>query len=289
MTDFKNTGNPESFGVVVLSYNHPGITEKAVESVLRMGVEPSRIWLVHNGSQDRFVRGLQEHFGQIQHLILKDNLGFSGGANRGISQVFEVTDSSWVIFLSNDCQLKSLPDLGGDSQMIGPKVQVRDTSRIDSMGGGLDLRQGRLVHFREAGEFENTKLLRFINGSAFAIHRTAWRAVGGFDESFGTYWEDVKLSIELDRQGHRLWVDPNWEVRHGVGKTCQSDSWYTLYQYQRNRRRLSWHLAGQGSTPWLTRSHLAFTLARDWFRLSVKLLRSGRGQDLRLLGRAIFS
>ena len=51
------------------------------------------------------------------------------------------------------------------------------------------------------------------------MHADLWRAVGGFDEDYFLYWEDVDLSLRLLRAGAALEVRHDLEVVHDVGAT----------------------------------------------------------------------
>ena len=53
----------------------------------------------------------------------------------------------------------------------------------------------------------------------------------GFDESLGTYWEDVDFSCRARRAGFRLQVQENWRVQHKIRKTCGNDPHYTLLAF----------------------------------------------------------
>src|SRR5258708_3035539 len=90
--------------VVILSYNHPGITKQCIESALS-SFGPREIILVHNGSRRENVEILKVAFPEIRHLEFLDNRGFSGGANRGINFAFKDSEINYILFLSNDTKL----------------------------------------------------------------------------------------------------------------------------------------------------------------------------------------
>src|SRR5262249_26326102 len=110
--------------------------------------------------------------------------------------------------------------------------------KIHSLGGHVDLRRGKLTHFEESPPAKLPKTF-YVPGAAFLINQGAWKKLGGFDESLGNYWEDVDLSLRASKAGIRLGVNPGIILRHGVGKTCGGDPLYSVYYFQRNRRRVS--------------------------------------------------
>jgi len=267
--------------IVILSYNHPELTARAVESVLPFGLPTL---LVHNGTRAEGVAALREEFGQIEHLVLETNRGYSGGANAGMSEAFS-RGAERVLFLTNDCRLRGVGGLTdeGVSLVVVPRIEIRGTGRVDSLGGRLTPGLGRLRHCRTREDWERGAGLRYVPGTAFAIDRAVWERVGGFDEALGTYWEDVDWSRRVDCAGFEMRLDEGFCVHHQVGRTCHKDSDYSVYFFQRNRKKIAWKYA---------RAHervlLGPALAIHWLRLGGRLLRRGRYGDGLKLARAIW-
>ncbi len=284
---------------VVLSYNHPELTAKAIGSVSaqRMRIKetmPLPLVLVHNGSDKRHVAALQLKFPEVDHLILNSNKGFSGGANEGIRYALENYDqqSSWVLFLTNDCELESWPELPSNypPSFLAPWIWARKTNRIDSIGGKLNLITGVPSHLKSEEDFY--KLIEkaskneapYIPGSAFLIHRAAFYQLKGFNEVFGTYWEDIDFSLRALKLGVPMRILSSFQVRHKIGKTCHKNSYYTTYLYQRNRHWVSRNYV-KGS---LSRLQLEAYLWSSWIKLSWRLFLARRYFDLLRLMRGIF-
>ena len=57
----------------------------------------------------------------------------------------------------------------------------------------------------------------WLSGCAFAVRREAFEAVGGFDEGYFMYVEDVDLGLRLKRAGWRVRYEPSAVVEHRVG------------------------------------------------------------------------
>lgn len=223
----------EPFLLGILSFNHPEITQKAIESCLEC-VSSRNIVLLHNGSEDRWVKRLQEIFPDIQHLILKDNGGFTGGINALLE--FCLSHSSWCLFLTNDVQLLkcSRPPHPG---LWTPRIFRRQRNKIDSLGALFFYRRGHLEHCRHESYFLNPpKHSRpYVPGTAFWLDRETFQGAGLFDKSLGTYWEDVDYSQKVMQSGGHLGFAGETELLHRVGKTCHKKPLYTLYLFHRNR------------------------------------------------------
>jgi GT2 family glycosyltransferase len=271
--------------LVILSFNKPDLTLLCVQQALTL--EPSRVILVHNGSSNENVQRLKAGLPQIEHLVLPHNHGYSGGANRGLAQAFE-KQAEWAIFLTNDCLIQNWPELPAVASLVGPKIFKRKVPVIDSLGCVFEPAQGSLHHLKRRGEFESRpfsflRQLPFISGAAFLIHQKVFSQTQGFDETLGTYWEDVDLSCRTLKASFELRLEENWQVIHKIGKTCHGHAEYTLFYYQRNRKRVSYKYARVWERPLL-----AVYLAKDWAKLTFRLVKTGRRHDLHWLKRAIF-
>lgn len=228
-----------SYGLVVLSYNHPELTFRTIASVLRQGYPENQILLVHNGSEKKHVDFLLKQFSFLQNLILEQNKGFSGGANAGLSHAFQFHPE--VLFLTNDIEIISLPtSLNSNFDIATALIWKRNTNQVDSVMGGLNICTGSLTHFKSPVDYTSISEQHWIYppGTAFSIKRDCFAQLGGFDESFHTYWEDVDLGVRARQSGFSIGHNPLVQLKHKVGKTCHKDRFYTLYLFQRNRKRL---------------------------------------------------
>lgn len=227
-----------NYHIVLLSYNHPHLTAKTLNSVLSLGFPLPQLHLVHNGSLPQHQENLVQQFPKISHLVLPTNKGFSGGANFGLKDVFNKTEN--ILFLTNDTEAISLPQhFPTDLDLFSILILKRNTDQVDSVMGLVNLKTGRLSHAKLLSEVPNSLSLRsYIPGTAFGITKKAFEKLSGFDESLHTYWEDVELSLRAHTLNLHLGCVFDFKIKHKIGKTCHKDRFYTLYLYQRNRKRI---------------------------------------------------
>lgn len=262
--------------VVILSYNHPDLTERTITSV-RSLLKDQDILLVHNGSRPEHQTRLTEKFPNLGHLCLPANRGFPGGANAGLRQAFQ--ESDWVLFLTNDCQLEEIQIPQSQPGLIAPLIWARKKGRIDSLGGAFEISKAHLFHCKTIEDFMKAKT-KYIPGTAFWIHREVYLKTKGFDESLEMFWEDVDLSIRAARLGFFLGVDPSTKVLHAIGKTTHKNPHYTTYLYQRNRKRISLKYSD-------SRVMVRCYLWKSWLSLGFRQLKQRNWQKLKLLKQAI--
>ena len=130
--------SPTTIALIVLSYNHPEITAKALRSSL-LFFHSQSILVVHNGSLPKNYQQIQNEFPFLQHLILEDNRGYSGGANAGIQWMIEKTSFAWFFFLTNDCEIISF-DIKTENLkpcLLAPLIFFRSGKKVDSYGGSI--------------------------------------------------------------------------------------------------------------------------------------------------------
>jgi GT2 family glycosyltransferase len=124
----------------------------------------------------------------------------------------------------------------------------------------------------------------WLTGACLAVHRDFWAELGGFDEDYFLYWEDVDLSVRCTRLGGRLVVRDDLTAVHDAGGTqdgAGGRAKSAVYYYYNCRNRLLFaakHLAPADRWRWLLRTPV------DVRRV---LLRGGRRQ-FRHPGRTIW-
>jgi GT2 family glycosyltransferase len=273
------------YRVVILSYNHPEITLRCVKSVLALGLLPEHLILVHNGSDKNFVQYLSKKLPGIQHLILEKNIGFTGGANAGLRLGF--SQSEWVYFLTNDTEALNLPiQIPREPALISPLVHRRKVSVIASRLGFFDPRWGELRHLQNAADFRKLPLHGYLYapGAGFLMPKAIFAETGGFDEALHTYWEDVDLSVRVQKAGFQVKHDPKLSLIHFVGKTCHRKAFYTTYLFHRNRKIVSFRYLEKKF-----QGLLLLILAKDFLFNTIRLSMSRRWKDIWLLLTAYLS
>ncbi len=176
-------------------------------------------------------------FPDIEHLILPENKGFTGGANWGISKALEKYEQ--ILFLTNDTLLLQLPKTI-QTDLCSVQVLRRKSDKIDSVMGELDTITGQLRHLKEWPAANTTAANKkyYVPGSGFWISRKAFEITHGFDESLHSYWEDVDLSLRAQKSGLKLDYSSDTRISHKIGKTTGGQDYYSFYLYQRNRKKV---------------------------------------------------
>lgn len=220
--------------IVILSFNHPELTSRTVQSSLQFNLP---IILIHNGSLSKNVQILKERFPQIDHYVMNENKGYTGGVNCGLGYAFKKYE--WVLFLTNDTELIAYDFDRSEPAFLAPLIYFRKLERIDSMGGIFTPYKAKLRHIKSELDKLSKGDYFYVPGTAFMIHKRVFESVGYFDESLGTYWEDVDFSVRAIKLKFQVEFDSSVKILHRVGKTCHDNPFYTTYLFRRNRKRIS--------------------------------------------------
>lgn len=261
---------------VVVTFNGLADTLRCIGSLLATTYPRQQIVVVDNGSSGE-ADAIEARFGrQVLTIASGRNLGFGGGANRGIEHALEEgADYVWV--LNNDVvvepeTLGQLIDAMEQDTRIGIASPVITAPRgpeapqgIWYAGGRLDLRRGETRHLTELIEPPEARGgpldTEFVTGCAALLRGQAIESVGPFWERLFLYWEDTDLNLRLRRAGWRTCVVPQARLHHAIhGATSQR---VVAYYHFRNATLVVWRHAGL-STAGLASGHLAYTVARRW-------------------------
>lgn len=282
------------FCIAILSYNHPEITARAVESALRFCEQiktqpPPAVLLIHNGSQIKNIELLKKNFPTLIHAHNLQNQGYSGGVNFGLRHAFSL-GFEWIFLLTNDCTILHLEIPKSDQKpaMIAPLIYRRKIDKIDSCGGSFCPSKASLVHLKSEDEFHALLTPQhkqhisypYIPGSAFWLHKNLTEKIGWMDESLGTYWEDVDFSVRAHLHSQSLEINTRNMLIHQVGKTNHKDPHYTTYLFQRNRRLISKKYIGKSK---LKKILLYLRLNFELFKIFIILLLKNNRSKMKMI------
>ena len=167
--------------------------------------------VVDNDSQDGSIEKIRAAVPQAIVVDAGANTGFAGGCNLGVSHA----KGEYVAFINNDAR----PDTGWIRAAVeafesDPTIGAVASKVLDWSGNLIDYADGSLTWYgmgykREAEkpdseEFNTPKDVLFGTGAAMFVRADLYREVGGFDERFFMFYEDVDLGWRLNILGWRM-------------------------------------------------------------------------------------
>lgn len=215
--------------VVIPTFNGRSILTEALESLERQTIDHGVV-VVDNASTDGTRDLLAERFPRVRVVALDRNLGFGRAVNRGVAAV----ETELVVLLNNDaiCEPEFIERLiepfseDGVGMAAGVLLQHDRPSLVDSAGIELDttLRSWDAYWNRPAADLDDAPDPVGPCGGAAAFRTDVYREVGGFDEVFFAYWEDVDLALRIRLAGHRCRRAPRARALHKHGATLGAAS-----------------------------------------------------------------
>ena len=228
--------------VAVVSWNTRDLLARCLES-FAPEVQSGRVelWVVDNASDDGSADLVRDRFEWAHLVASRENLGFG----RAVNLVASRTSSEWIAAANADIAVRAgaieeLLDTGARDPRAGaiaPRLVVPDGSTQHSVFAfptvpyALVLATGAYRLSPALGDRlaipgywdgERARRVPWAVAAFLLVRRTAWDAVGGFDERQWMYAEDLELGWRLRDAGWATRYDPRAIVDHvGAASTVQ--------------------------------------------------------------------
>lgn len=205
--------------IVIIQFNHPDLTRRAVESLRLHHRGDLDITVVDNGSPAAGVRAATEQITGCTVIFNPANEGFGAANNRGA----RTSHGELLLFLNNDTLVHT---------EILPQIESYFAGRPSCGAAGLQLLNADGTVQYSTGKFptvwtewrmsrrhnlykrEHTVRRDWVSGAALVVRRTVFEEVGGFDEQYFMYFEDVDLCERIWGAGHEIHYIPVVRVEH---------------------------------------------------------------------------
>ena len=190
--------------------------------------EKRDVLLIDNASTDASVETMRRDFPWVRLITNERNVGFSAGCNQGAAASPE---AEVLVFLNNDMRfepgfLRELvaPVVRGECAAATGKMMSWDGKLLNSAGGGMNLHGiGIQRGYMEAPDpkYDEPRKTLFACGGAMAVDPQVFRDVGGFDEEFFAYYEDIDLGWRMWVEGHECHYTPKAVCYHHHSSTSK--------------------------------------------------------------------
>jgi N-acetylglucosaminyl-diphospho-decaprenol L-rhamnosyltransferase len=220
--------------VVVVTYSPGGSLEVFLDSLRRATTRPVRVVMADNGSTDGAPQAAAAA-GRAELLPTGANLGYGGAANRGAS----IAGGEWLVVANPDVEwtpgsLDALLAAGRRWERagaLGPMIVSPDGSlypsarALPSLGRGV----GHALlgwfwpgnpwtrSYRQEADAPTERTTGWLSGSCLLLRRAAFDEVGGFDDGYFMFFEDLDLCERLAAAGWSSVYVPSARVVHEGG------------------------------------------------------------------------
>lgn len=239
--------------VIIVNWNAGRQLATCVRSVVNSSKGlVQKIVVVDNGSIDDSL----ERIGQIENVEIvkaEENLGFGRACNLGASRC----SSEYILLLNPDAEVyeSTFDDLRGYLLSGMPQsVGIIGIQLVDETGHiarsctrfpgpvafiagalGVDRIFPKLGHFMSEWPHDESRIVDHVIGAFYLVRRDVFNALGGFDERFFLYLEDLDLSLRAKKAGWDTVFLANIQAFHAGGGTSRQIKARRLFYATRSK------------------------------------------------------
>lgn len=213
------------------------------------------VLVVDNASEDGSAEMVRAEFPSVTLDVSERNLGFGAAANR----ILAATTTRYLLLLNADARptpgglaaLVAKLDQRPDVAIVGPRLHTDEgdlqrscrqfpsiTSFFVDQSGlrpvidrlGIGDRHRRFDH-------DHDRVVPWVLGAVMAMRVEAVRGVGGFDDGFFLYFEEIDLSRRLARVGHRTLFTADATFGHVGGASSATRPVFATQAFYRSGAR----------------------------------------------------
>lgn len=209
------------FSVIIVNYNTIELIGRCLDSIFAYSnVNELEVVVVDNGSTDGSQAFLESEFASKIKLIKNSlNGGFGVANNQGAREA----NGDFLFFLNSDTLFKLDVLAGLKKIFINDKVGVVAPILILPDGKKQPYSSGRMPNLKSvlfkkgALDVVDKDEIEWVSGAALAVRKNIFKEIGGFDEKFFMYFEDVDLCKRIISLGYKVSLACEVEVIHYGG------------------------------------------------------------------------
>lgn len=235
------TARSHSATIVIPNWNGRRWLTECLAAIGRQRLEPREVIVVDNGSSDGSIEYLRADHPELRVIALGQNTGFAHAANCGI----EAAGSELVALINTDVVLepdwlaRTVAVINSNSSAasvacklldLGDRARVYDAGDVLRRDGVCEQR-GRFG--RDDGRWDRSEEVFGACAAAALYRRAAVLDVGGFDERYFAYLEDVDLALRLRLAGGICLYEPVVALHAGEGSSHRLRGGH-MYLVERN-------------------------------------------------------
>jgi N-acetylglucosaminyl-diphospho-decaprenol L-rhamnosyltransferase len=293
--------------VVIVSYRSRELLRRCLGSLrAHPPAVPMNVIVVDNDSRDGTAEMVSGEYPEVELIASSINLGFAAATNLGAGR----GDAPYLLALNPDTEVTAgalgvaLETIRSHDEVavVGARLVRADGSLdhaskrsfptpLSALGHftGIGRRpgaHGRLAAYR-APEVESGAV-DAVNGAFMLMRREAFEQLGGFDEGYWMYMEDLDLSYRLAQAGWHSWYEPAATVIHVKGGSIARDrsprlEWHFhrgMYRFYRDHYAPRRSVATNAAVYAGIALRLALSVAQSVLRRSLTRLRQRRPSEV---------
>lgn len=217
--------------VMILNYNGKKYLDVCISSLLQTNYPDFSIVVIDNNSSDSSLDLIKTAYPEVRLIENRENLGFGAAYDQAIRSA----PCEYIALLNNDTRvdpdwlihlIKAFLD-ENDLAAASARLLFMEHPRIvNHAGGGMNrigLGYDHDMYEPDRPELSTRKDVLFPTGAACVLRKSIYQHVGGFDESFFMYHEDVDLGWRFWLYGFRVVCVQESHVYHAFGGAAHAE------------------------------------------------------------------
>jgi len=231
--------------IIIVNWNSWSLLARCLQALAAQSYQDFSVTIIDNASSDAMPDALLAPFPKVNLVRNSRNTGFAAANNLAVQQ--HSGSSEWVALLNPDAfpepdwlaQLMHATQAHPDCAVFASRqLDAANPSRLDGDGDVYHIsgRAWRAGHSYAVPAHSPAVRAAFSPCAAAGLYRrSAFCEVGGFDEDFFCYFEDVDLGFRLQLAGYRCLLITGAVVHHlGASSTGGQHSDFAVYHGHRN-------------------------------------------------------
>lgn len=244
--------------IVIVNWNSGEQLYNCLSSIKKAdknAVDLSHVVVVDNGSTDGSVDTITKVDLPLEIIRNKENHGFAYASNQGA----QYGEARYILFLNPDTELEkdtldtAAKYIESATEQVGiVGVQQRNENgvyqscnrfatplRLVATSTGIDKLFPAFGYEMEEWSHDQTRTVDHVQGSFFLVRRDLFEDLGGFDENFFVYYEDMDFSLRAAQRGWKTRFLADTSIYHRAGGTSEQIKGIRLYHSLTSRARFA--------------------------------------------------
>lgn len=222
--------------IVIVSYGSRRDLERCLPSIYAQTYQPTAVIVVDNAPGDGTAEFLERDYPAVAVVSSGRNAGYAGGNNLGV----RLSTTKWVLLLNPDTVLHE-DALRRMMEVAHEFPDALVTAKLLNIDGsinacGLEMHLTGITSCRayrqRAESVSGTLSVPAASGAALLVQKRVFVDLGGFDDGYFMYMEDVDLSLRARARGHRILCAGDAAITHDYELGMRAEKFELL---ERNR------------------------------------------------------
>lgn len=230
----------KKIGIVIVNWNSLKYTNSFISDFKSISPTDSTLVVVNNSKEDN-TQLLKKQSKNIKIINTNSNLGYAGGLNKGIEYLKKKTECDWFLLINNDVKLtrelfSDLLNVEDTNTIYSPVILNINNDIVQNTGGRINIWVGGAINLNKEKLYKDIKKVNpdFVSGCCMFVSKDVIIKVGDFEESYGSYCEDVDFCVRAVKGGVRLEILWDTVLRHYHSMSTKNISGYKDYLITRN-------------------------------------------------------